>query len=161
MNGDAFWYKNGKIIEVRGYHIHDIIGNADKFGITREEIEALYKKHNEHMGQEGKAREEIMNRVIKDGWIRIRQYITKNGNSWSINFNSYTKQKKDIQNLISYLALDKQIMKNEDTVALSSVDGKYQEAYNGYINKKDGILSILEGKEDKIDLVENYNYFNY
>ena len=161
MNGEAYWYKNGKAIEVNGYHIHDIMGNAKEFGTSREEIEALYKKYNEHLGQEGKARDEIMNKVIENGWIRVRQYITRNGNSWSINFNSFTRQKKDIQNLIAYLMLDKKKMKNVDTVALSSVDGKFQQSYSGYMDEKDGIISLLEGKEEKIKLVDKYDYFGY
>ena len=67
MNGDAFWYKNGKIKEVNNYHISDIIGDAEAFGLTRKEIEEIYKKHNERFGTEGKAREEIMKKVMENG----------------------------------------------------------------------------------------------
>lgn len=160
MNGDAYWYKNGKLIEVGTYHIADINGNPKTFGLTREYIVDLHKKYNERLGQEGKAREEIMNKVISDGWIRIRQY---NGNAWVINFDSYKKREKDIKELISVLLLDKKTMKKTDLVRLTSIDGKYNETYDGFMGTS--ITSILSEEDienrKRIVIVESYSYFDY
>lgn len=160
MNGDAFWYKNGKVKEVNNYHISDIIGDAEAFGLTRKEIEEIYKKHNERFGTEGKAREEIMKKVMENGWIRVRQYISQGGARWTINFHSFTKQKKDIQNMISYFLLDKKTMKKTDVVDLASMDGKYAERFDGFMGTS--IMSLIEGKKvKKVELVEEYKYFDY
>lgn len=53
-------------------HISEIISNPDKFGLTREDVEETYARHGERLGLEGKAREEIMKKVMSHGWIRAR-----------------------------------------------------------------------------------------
>lgn len=57
-------------------HIHEIMKNPEKFGLTTKEIETIYKKHKESIGIEGNAREEIMSNLIREGWGRVR-YISR------------------------------------------------------------------------------------
>jgi hypothetical protein len=64
----------GDLIHVSDCHIATVIADPDLFGLTREEIEAVYKEYGERIGVEGKARREILLRIIADGWIRIRRY---------------------------------------------------------------------------------------
>jgi len=82
----------GKILDIdTRRHIQIISKNPEKFGLNREDIEALYNKHGEKYSQEGKAREEIIQEIIKKGFIHIRQYRQ----FWAINFwklNSKTKK---------------------------------------------------------------------
>lgn len=95
--GKAYWYKNGKLIEVGKIkyktettdgiefgktHIHDLVENPEIFGFTKEQIVSIYKKHGETVGNEGEAREEIMKKVIKNGWIRIRHNTGRNLDRW-------------------------------------------------------------------------------
>ena len=78
---NAFWISpGGKIYEVPATHIEFITDNSSLFGLTQERIKAAYRKHGEKPGLEGKARREIMEMVIKNGWTRIR----KKRNSWTI-----------------------------------------------------------------------------
>ncbi len=72
----------GKAIFVTGKHISDVLQHPAKFGVSRNEMEALHIKYNEKLGLEGKAREEILVGLIRKGWIRIRRYPNT---GWSIN----------------------------------------------------------------------------
>ena len=70
---------SGKLIDTGAgsKHINMIISYPDKFGLTKKFIEDTYEKYNEKMGIEGKARNEIMILLIKQGWTRIRRYPNK------------------------------------------------------------------------------------
>jgi hypothetical protein len=80
----AYWINPyGKILPLSGAdHIGHIIQAPDKFGYTNEEIEQTYDKYNERLGQEGKAREELIIGTLERGFIRIRLYPNRH---WSIN----------------------------------------------------------------------------
>lgn len=178
--GKAFWYKNKKIIEVgiKEYktkvddvrengktHIHDLVDNPEVFGLTDEKVKSIYKKYNENVGCEGKARDEIMKMVLANGWVRVRHQTSRGNDYWIIQFNSFTKQKKDIQNLIAKLILDMKVMYKTDRVLLNGLDG-FNEIYDGFKNPSNSILSILEGKEENITVITEYSdfvdkYFNY
>ena len=63
----------GELISSGGSHINIITDHPEKFGITIEHIRDIYAKHNERMGIEGLAREELIVDLIKQGWIHIRR----------------------------------------------------------------------------------------
>jgi len=107
MVGKAFSISpTGEILSVER-HIQLIIENPDIFGYTKQEILDLYNKYHEDLGQEGKAREEIINQVIKKGWIRVRKYDRPE--YWSINVYFLTKDVvKRLENLAKQIA-DKKI----------------------------------------------------
>ncbi len=91
---NAYWIsRRGEVVEVTRNHIATVIENPKKFGYTYEEIKEIYDKHDESMGVEGKAREEIIRDLIKKGWIRIRKYKRK---GYSVNISRMTKKVKDI-----------------------------------------------------------------
>ncbi|MBI5251792.1 MAG: hypothetical protein HY912_20050 [Desulfomonile tiedjei] len=76
-----FLSPNGHLVHVPQNHISTVIAEPENFGLTREEIEALYREYGERVGVEGKARREILLKIIADGWIRIRRYPNK---YWSV-----------------------------------------------------------------------------
>jgi hypothetical protein len=89
----AFWISpRGEIISSGINHIDTVISNSNKFGFTEDEIRKTYEKYGEILTQEGKAREEIIKKLIDKGWIRIRRYPNK---FWSININRLNKKNKD------------------------------------------------------------------
>jgi len=53
-------------------HIRTVIDHPASFGVERAEIERLYRHHHEPIGFEGKAREDILRRLFKGGWVRVR-----------------------------------------------------------------------------------------
>jgi hypothetical protein len=69
----AFWLSpNGDIIPVEVTHISVLIRSPELFGLTLNEVKDAYRRHGEPVGFEGRARGELMRRVLSKGWIRIR-----------------------------------------------------------------------------------------
>lgn len=117
---------NGEYVKVATTHVDDIIHNPSKFGITDDTVAQLYKKHNERLGQEGEAREELIKMVLTRGWIRVRNYK----NYWSVTVSSLTpKTKENIRNWV-HTFVEKEIM------------GRYAD------------LKILEISNDRLQTVE-------
>lgn len=88
----GYWISpSGVVSRVDSRHIDEICNNPEKFGISLNMIKKIYKKYKEGVGSEGKAREEIVLRLINSGWIRIRQYHQSRSMPWSVNFNKATE----------------------------------------------------------------------
>jgi len=93
--GDAYWISPwGEILPLASdeHHIQIVVQNPEKFGLTYEEIKSIYERHGElellekdGAKFEGKAREEIMKKLIFDNWIRIRHY--PRADKYTINVN--------------------------------------------------------------------------
>ena len=73
-------------------HIKIVISNPKKFGETKQRIEKNYEKYGEGLTWEGKARDEIMTRIIKRGWVRIRE----RANEWTVQIWKLTPKMNDI-----------------------------------------------------------------
>lgn len=94
MKGEAYFIApSGDIISVDQMHIDDVLKHPDKFRMTKEEIKEIYQKHNEPIGLEGKAREEILSRLIEQGWTRIRHNQTND--TFTIQINRLDKRRKE------------------------------------------------------------------
>lgn len=92
----GYWISpSGNAFPVSSNHIVTVIADPEKFGYTREELESIHKKHKERLGQEGKAREEIILDLVAKGWIRVRSYRRGGDLTWSVNINRLTKRVKD------------------------------------------------------------------
>jgi len=78
----------GELIWVNDKHILTVIREPQRFGLTRDEIQAVYRAYGEKPGQEGKASKEILLKLIKKGWIRIRRYPER----WKINSSILTPE---------------------------------------------------------------------
>jgi hypothetical protein len=70
----------GFFIPVKGSHIATVVERPDAFGLTREQIDTVFRKHGETSYIEGKARLELLSRILADGWIRLR----RGNNRWSV-----------------------------------------------------------------------------
>ena len=71
----AFWISpKGNIYRVAITHIKDVIRFPNKFGLSIRDIQRVFDKHDEPLGHEGKAREEILLNLFKKNYIRIRKY---------------------------------------------------------------------------------------
>ena len=123
----AYWIKYNQVYEVDTKHINMVIKNPEMFGLTIEEIRAIYKKYNEKIGQEGKAREEIIKLVAKNGWLRVRHYAIPK-DYWTIQFDSHRKRKKNIDAFIDY-ALENLNMNINDELSLLGYEDNFQKTY--------------------------------
>jgi len=93
-NSTAFFISPyGKLVETGARkHINMVIDYPEKFGLTKEYINDIYQKYGEKMGIEGKARNDILTLLIKQGWIRIRLYPNK---FWTVNVPRMNRKVKD------------------------------------------------------------------
>lgn len=94
----AYWITpQGKVIEVNTFHIATIVSHPSEFGETKDSLKDTFDKHGEHINTnvEGKAREEIMMRVMKRGFVRIRKMGSRNDQRWSIQLNKMTTKIND------------------------------------------------------------------
>lgn len=141
----AFWAKHKTFYEV-DIHIQYIIDNPDKFDLSLNDIKSIYKKYNERLGSEGKAREELIRFASKDGWIRIRHYVTPR-DYWTIQFDNYNKRKRTINYFIDW-ALSENLMKIYDAVSLLGYDDNYQVFYS---TPEGGVGKMIESKKGIIN----------
>ena len=74
MQPEAYWlFPNGKIQPVGTTHIQAVKNCPEEYGETLGSLKNLYYVYEERMPHEGNARVEIMKRVMKRGYIRIRE----------------------------------------------------------------------------------------
>jgi len=90
----------GDRIPIASSHIRTVADDPDRFGVTTHDIESTYRKHGEKPGLEGRARDEILRKVMSTGWIRIRRYTNR---YWSVQTGTVTGKTK---NLITRWARD-------------------------------------------------------
>ncbi|MFZ9047096.1 MAG: hypothetical protein ACO2ZZ_14675 [Cyclobacteriaceae bacterium] len=112
----AYWVDpNGKILRLtEPLHITQILHNPEKFGENEKDLRALYDKNKEKYGSEGKTRDEVMRRVIKKGFIRVRLY-TGGGDYWSVTIERFgRKEKKTLQVWAKEAAKNKVVGKYAD-----------------------------------------------
>jgi len=121
--GNGYWAKGSKIYPI-SIHIEYVIKNPDKFSLTKEKIKAVYKKFGEPLGFEGKARNEIMKKVMSDGWLRVRHNRGRSDH-WSIQFDSYKKRKVMVKSFIKKMFMDE--INQYDDLVLTGIDDNYYE----------------------------------
>ena len=113
---NAIWISPaGKIIDVKTKHINSVIDNPSMFKMNKQDIKQKYEKHDERLGVEGKAREEIMMSLMKRGWIRGRYIIRSD--SWTLQTYYYGNRE---QNNIFDWAID--FLKNKKMSPHAGVD---------------------------------------
>ena len=81
----------GEVTLLETTHIRTITKNPELFGLSRSYIESKYMKHSEKTTIEGNAREEILRRVLRNGWIRLRRHTNR---YWSVQTGTVTGEKK-------------------------------------------------------------------
>ena len=81
----------GKITLVETAHIQAVIKNPALFGLSRNYVESEYVNHGERTGLEGKARKEILRRVLGNDWIRLRRHTNSH---WSVQTSRVTDEEK-------------------------------------------------------------------
>ena len=70
----AKWFLSprGRLIEVtKATHIEQVAYESKSFGLTKQEVNRIYRKHNEEFYIEGWARQEILLGLMKRMWIRV------------------------------------------------------------------------------------------
>jgi len=93
-DSDAYWIDpSGKILSISVSHVSTICDCPAAFGLTSSDISSLYKKFNEPLRSEGKARDVLVEGAIKRGWIRLRYDPVDD--FYHVELNNLSKQHKD------------------------------------------------------------------
>ena len=136
----AYWINpTGKILPLIDYadkfrdvkHIDAIIQNPKAFGLTIEQIQAMYDLEGEKLGIEGEARKKIIINLISQGWIRIRRY--KKPDIWKINVDNFNNKVKVILYTFAKAMVEQHKFKYAD-VKIDSPDKVVQTSFIDIIN---------------------------
>ena len=95
LTDTVYWISpQGKFINAEHRHISSILSNPELFGETEDSIKDTYVKFDEQPSPtvEGQAREEIMIRVLKRGFIRIRDVRHK----WTVQVDKVDENTKEV-----------------------------------------------------------------
>jgi hypothetical protein len=127
MKNNAYWItKTGKIIEPDSRHILTIVKHPELFGETDKSIKNTFDKYNEHplSNVEGEARNEVMLRVIKRGYIRIRLGGSRMNQKFSIQLNKLTPKVEDVLWMWARVVTDKkQVLDKYSDVIIHELNG--------------------------------------
>lgn len=151
----AFWIKGKKIIETTiSRHISYIIKNPEKFGLTKKEINDIYKKHGEKEETEGKAREEIIKKASKSGWVRVRHYSKPD--YWSIQTDRWLpSREKTISNFLYNAIYDKEYMQKDAHIVILGYEDGFRKEYKW---KDGGAQKFLEEHVEHDEDIEFIEY---
>ena len=152
----AYWISpSGKVMEPTMYHIGAIIDDPEKFGEMNYDIIMTFNKHGEPLSRnsEGKARNEIMKRVMERGFIRVRKQNIRRSQKWVIELYKLTKRK------VKYLAnwaknlIDKKLTDDvfadvqiTDLNTFRSVGKSLALLSNGLVENKGYTVKMVEGR---------------
>lgn len=161
----AYWISpRGQVLPVATNHIDIVIKHPKKFGYTTEKIEEIYARHEERMGSEGNAREEIIIDLLKKGFIRIRRYK----NAYSLNIGRMSKKVKDILFDWANKLINKGIdgMKEKDVYMPINIQGFTDQFNRSLTIKEVAEDALFEGvetfdPENAVVIVESAEDFTY
>lgn len=120
--GSGLWISpRGDVVSVGQKHITDIVVHPEKFGMSEMDVKMAFKKHGEEVNAqaEGDAREELIGKILKKGWIRVRGYRSY----VSLTVSRMTPQiKENIRNFVVQ-AVQKNDIHKFDEVRIVELDG--------------------------------------
>ena len=119
----AYWISpSGKAIEVPQLHILTVTENPKKFGYTKVKLMKVFDKYKEPYGHEGYARQDIMEELLKKGWIRTRYNVRQD--TWSIESGKPSSKFKDhVFDWVAKMVQKKQMGKFAG-IQIATLDGK-------------------------------------
>ncbi len=155
IEAPAYWINpSGKVLAVDTNHIDKVIKHPEKYNISKEEIEAIYKSENENVGVEGKAREKIIVDLIRQGWIRLRFYPRQA--MWTANISRLNNRAKDC--LHSWASNLIQNSKRKDVkYDMINIDTPNERLSASLGDIAQDYLYTLEGKKEKQK--KDFKYF--
>ena len=114
---DAYWICGEDLYPITESHVRAIIDRPDLFGLSSQIVDQTYQRHGEKIGTEGNARAELIVRVNRNGWIRVRHYY-RPIDYWSIQIDDLAKRKEQILRFLDK-AIAERTMSEWDTVRIA------------------------------------------
>ena len=125
----GFWVSDAEIMENDESHVRVVWENSEKFGFTREHVKEIYEDFGETPGSEGRAREVIIREAAKHGWIRVRHYVNRGSDYWSIQADDAELRRVVIEQFVRY-ALGRGIMAANAELRIASFTSQTMTTYN-------------------------------
>jgi len=121
----AYWIKGNEVIDIPDSHVNAIIRDPEHFGISMAEVLSAYRRHKEVLGVEGKARQQLVIKAIKNGHIRSRHY-QRPVDYWTVQFRDWASSKATILSFLKMLLIKGEIYLHDDLL-LGGVDDGFDE----------------------------------
>ena len=123
MNGKGYWVKGTRRIEVAAStHLQAVLNEPDDFGVTHQFITACYQLSGEPFGMEGRAREEILRRAMKNGWLRVREHIDAGDQYWTIEGCLIRQSMPSIVAFVRWAVFTSMAMKAKDSLNIIDLE---------------------------------------
>ena len=155
QRADAFWFDGRNVYDTDSTHIRDVLNAPERYGMTKQELVERYKAHGEKIGQEAKAREEIILELTRKNWIRARHY-RKPHDYWSLTVGDMRRQKAQIEDFIFY-AMENLDMNILDQLQIVSSETEMTQAWTF---QQGGIQKYLEESNEFDTLNQRDPHFN-
>lgn len=123
----GYWLHGVTLYPIAETHAAAIIREPELFGLTEAEVQDAYHRHGEHLGVEGRAREELIRRVAQHGWVRIRHYNTPR-DYWSIQCSDVAEHRREIA-LFVRLGVDVGFIRSDDELRIVGFDDDAERTY--------------------------------
>ena len=124
----GFWVGDGEIISLNSSHVQVIIDSPELFAMTREYVRSVYERYGEPLGHEGGARAELIKEAAREGWIRVRHYVGKGRDYWSIQADRIAPRRRNI-NLFLVFALEQGFAGRHEAAIILGYDDEQIERY--------------------------------
>lgn len=153
----AWWFKRKGTAPLdvsTSTHIAALIESPETFGLTTDEIKQAYASSGERMGSEGKAREELLKRIIMRGWIRVRHY-TGGRDYWSFTVNNFRTRRSDLVDFC-WWAITEGKMSEHDELFISSYQDERNYQYSFVQGGVKTFLNELKKNRMLMNLIDQF-----
>jgi hypothetical protein len=130
LNLEGYWIKDSDHYEVLTTHIDFVIKHTELFHVSLEEIKGIFKKHKEHLGFEGKAREEIFTELFRKGWIRVRHKVEHYGELWTFEFTTIMDAAKPMCDFIKKKSNEEFLFIAQAPIQVNGIDDNYRRYFS-------------------------------
>ncbi len=94
--GAGYWISPSNVlVRVAENHIKTVLNHPEQFGYAPGQVEDIYAHHDEKVGTEGEAREQVIKDLVSRRWIRIREYQGRGREYISVFFRRMDKYTKE------------------------------------------------------------------
>lgn len=117
----AYWISpDGEIYDVGTRHTDFILSNPTLFKLTQEQVDNYRLELSIQKKRENKDLESLM---VNDGWIRMRQYVTKNNQGWVMEV--YKLDNRTVNNIFDFTTTVYEFKKIKTGEYPKHIDVKY------------------------------------
>lgn len=142
MQGEGYWADpKGNVFEVPSTHIRAVLDDPSKYGLSKDDLAAIYRRHGEKLGMEGKARREIILQLLYNGWVQIRDWGEGRYDGWMVNYWGSSTSPSRIRTIMDKL-VDMKKASYRDSMTLHAWGGTVE---SPSITKEQDFLSELDG----------------